>query len=298
MKKSSPPKDHFHHRSTSEQIHYPIESLGIVHATRGDIRAEELRKRLAPKIPFPHKHDFYQIVLIESGKGWHQIDFEKHLVSKAQCFVIHPGQVHAWELSPQSKGTVIEFTQESFVAGSLWEKNYQSQLRLLPTMLHLRHEAPSLFQIASEMQKEFSERKKGFEINLQSYLKIFLIHFLRAREERNVASREATSTVESFRRIVDENFHRHHDVQFYSQALGLSSKALTMRISRGTGQSARHLIQERILIEAKRLLGYTESSVKEIGYALGFEDPNYFVRFFREQVGLTPLKFRQGHAQK
>ncbi len=277
------------------KIHHPLESLGIVRATRGDIRVEPLHKRMDPKVPFPHKHDFFQIVIVEKGRGWHRIDFDHYKISKAQCFVIKPGQVHGWSLSPDTRGYVLEFTPESFSEGKAWETDYQTKLRHLPNMLLLKDLGEEILDLASSMEQDFTDRKYGFEVLLRSYLKIFIIKLIRSTSTKQVQTSETVSTVENFRQMIDENFQKHHSVEFYSKALGLSPKALTMRISRLTGKSARQLIQERILMESKRLLIFTKSSVKEIGYQLGFEDPNYFVRFFREQVGMPPLKFRQRH---
>lgn len=280
------------------QIHHPIESLGIVRAARGDIRAEELQQRLTPKVPFPHKHDFYQIVIIEKGRGWHQIDFEKFDVINGQCYIIQPGQVHDWNLDPDTRGSVLEFTLESISDGKTWSHEDLTGLRQLPTVIQLKDKANQLYDTCLRMKQEFTTQEYGFQVVLQSHLRLFLMHLIRKSMGQKKAHPESVSMVESFRQIIDENFQKHHSVEFYSRSLGLSPKALTMRISRLTGKSARHLIQERILVEAKRLLMYSKTNVKEIGYELGFEDPNYFVRFFREQVGITPLKFRQAQSKR
>ncbi|RYZ68648.1 MAG: AraC family transcriptional regulator, partial [Proteobacteria bacterium] len=80
---------------------------------------------------------------------------------------------------------------------------------------------------------------------------------------------------------------------FYAQKMKLTAKALTMRVSRGLGKSARAVVQERILLEAKRLLTYSQHSIQVIAERTGFEDANYFTRFFKAHIGTTPSEFRR-----
>jgi len=63
-------------RDPASRLH-PIEAFGNLPASRGEIRVEHLESRLAPKVPFPHRHDFFHFVLVEAGSGWHEIDFTR-----------------------------------------------------------------------------------------------------------------------------------------------------------------------------------------------------------------------------
>jgi AraC-like DNA-binding protein len=99
--------------------------------------------------------------------------------------------------------------------------------------------------------------------------------------------------VSQFQQLVDHYFKQEHSVEFYAQRLGLTGKALTTKLSKAIGKSAGAVIQERCLIEAKRLLAHSDLSIAEIGYQIGYEDPNYFARFFRRKTGHTPGEFRK-----
>ena len=79
----------------------------------------------------------------------------------------------------------------------------------------------------------------------------------------------------------------------YAAALHVSESRLRSACLALTGQSPIQLIHARILLEAKRRLHYTDGPVQEIAYALGFEDPAYFTRFFSRRAGLSPRAFRQ-----
>jgi len=278
----------------NQSIHHPIHALGIARATRGDIRIEKLEHRLTPKVPFPHRHDFVQIVFISKGSGWHQIDFEKHTVKAGQIFIIKPGAVHIWKMSPKTTGYIIEYTEESLAKEVLGNQTYLRQISLLPSLIQI-HPKNRLFieSLLNSMIHEYEEKDFGFEVALQGLLTHFLIQLLRYFPQIYQQKRDETSTTQKFRVLIEEHFKNHHDVEYYAKTMGLNAKALTMRVTRTTGQSARTLIQERISIEARRLLIFTNLSISEIGYDLGFNDPNYFVRFFKSQNGKSPLKFRK-----
>lgn len=81
-------------------------------------------------------------------------------------------------------------------------------------------------------------------------------------------------------------------MKFYADALNKAPKTLSdvfAKLNQPTPSSA---IRDRILLEAKRYLHYTPKSAKEIAYALGFEDPAHFSRFFKANTGksITPWK--------
>lgn len=277
---------------------HSIEELGVVRATRGDIRVEPLGERLNPKVAFPHKHDFFHLVFIKQGKGWHRIDFKTHALERNQLFIMKPGQVHGWKIQPDVQGFVLEFTPESLNRDSKHGLDLVSPLFSLPDMIRFKSskEVEKIETLFALMSEECRERKMNYQSSLQGFLMPLLVEILRAGGVEKSATRSIENFTERFQELVENHYHEEHAVDFYGRMLGLSAKALTMRVSRSLGRSARSVIQERILLEAKRLLIYSDLSVAEVGAEVGYSDPNYFVRFFKEQVGKTPLRFRE--AQK
>ncbi len=291
-------REHSKQHKLPARLH-PLESLGVVRASSGEIRVENLVERIRPRVPFPHRHDFFQIVVIvaSTGAAWHEIDFERHRISNGQIFIIKPGQVHSWSLRPRTQGFVIEFTHESLILDFRQGPNLLAQLSHIPDVIKLK-DRPAFrrFEILCEtMRQEFLERKDQYEACIRSYLSGALIQLLRETRTHSQKSPQAPSSDETLHRLkqlIEASFTQEHGVTFYAKKLGLSPKALTMRLSRILDKSPRELIQDRCLLEAKRLLAYTSLSVSEVGYALGFEDPNYFVRFFRQHSQITPARFR------
>lgn len=282
-----------------QSLLHPIESLGVVTASRGDIRAEKLEDRLQPKVPFPHKHDFFQIVFLFKGQGSHEIDFTKHSVKTGDVYIIKPGQVHKWILDKSTRGCVVEFYQESLNLDSVEQDIFRS-LCESADLLRAASEVKNLESLCDQMRSEFKNQKIGHQNVLKSLLNVMMVSLyrieqstLKASNRQQAVAKRGNSFIWELESLIEANFTKHHNVEFYAQSLKVSPKALTMRVLRLLEKSARDLIQERCLLEARRYLGYSNLSIAEISERLGFEDANYFTRLFRLKTGVTPGAFRK-----
>lgn len=261
-------------------LHHPIESFGIRQVSMSGIRVERLEERVKPAVPFPHRHDFWQIILITGGSGIHQIDFGTYKVKRRQVFIIKPGQVHKWKMSKDIHGVIVEFGRTNQLLQSADEL-------IIPA-----REFSILESLSTIMLDEFTVKRKDYDTSLRHLLQSFLIQL-----ERNTEKMEERSStiIENFKSLVEKNFKTEHRVEFYADKLGMTSKALTMQVTRTLGKSPRLVIQERFMIEARRYLAFSRMSIAEIGYELGFIDANYFTRFFRSHEKVTPAAFRKKH---
>jgi len=272
-----------------QQLH-PLESLGNAPAKTGEIRVERLEFRLQPKVPFPHRHDFYHFLFLEKGGGWHEIDFQRFKVKPGQLFLMRPGQVHSWSLSSATRGYVLEFTRASLDRNRKTDEIWKF-IETAPAMIS----SPRAGEFAMTLRLmlgEFNERGNDFRLGLEHLLTALLLKISR-ESSPSPARTEGDTLVRKFQSMVEEDFSRHHKVDEYARRLGLTPKSLTTKVSRALGRSAGAILQERRLAEAKRLLAYSDLAVSEIGYELGYEDPNYFARFFRKHTGMAPGKFRK-----
>lgn len=278
------------------KILHPMESFGSVHGLAEGIRVNRLENRLHPLVPFPHKHDFFQLIFMKEGTGLHQIDFDVHRAAAGSIFIMQPAQVHNWDLSPDSKGYILEFNTELFQTTDF----RLLQMKRILTHLPAAHEMSSasfhpLYQQVADAFGEFERRDEHFELKLWTQILQIIISI--AREVEVDADRKSdtpnSALYESFLRLLETHYREDHRVSFYADCLNLTSKALTMRFQRLGLPAPRTLIQERCLLEAKRFLVYSALSIQEIGDTLGFDDPNYFARFFRTHVKMSPGEFRR-----
>jgi AraC-like DNA-binding protein len=127
-------------------------------------------------------------------------------------------------------------------------------------------------------------------------LKRLIIYITRLAKAEYVPAKKLQDdkfdVIRKFNLLVEGNFRTEHSVSFYAQLLAKSPKTLSNFFGIYNNKTPSQIIQERILIEAKRLLSYTDKSVKQITYELGFEDMPYFSNFFKKHTGQSPLDFR------
>lgn len=271
-------------RTASKNRLHPLESLGNAHIARGSIRVERLEDRIEPRVPFPHKHDFYQLVVVTAGQGFHEIDFTKHPVKRGQFFNMKPEQVHAWKLK-RAQGFVIEFTHETLP--SLLD-------RRLPDVVTIRsdRDVRAIANLCLVMLEEFESARPHHQESLTHLLQTLMIHFENAAFD-TTSQPTADSFTSNFQTLVEAHYRKERRVEFYAKELRVTAKALTMRISRTLGQSARTYVLRRVLLEAKRLLSQSDQTIADVGYELGFDDPNYFTRFFHDYAKMNPSDFRR-----
>ena len=96
-----------------------------------------------------------------------------------------------------------------------------------------------------------------------------------------------------FVQVLERDFAAHHDTGHYADALGVPQAALSRALSEVTGHPTKELITDRVMLEAARLLGFTDDSVNEVAFATGFDDQLYFSRAFKRHHGEAPTAYRE-----
>lgn len=244
-----------------------------------------------------HRHDFYFLLAIHKGQGMHEIDFNPYNVHDNSVFILRPGQVHQLELKAGSSGFLMEFNQGFYkpkTPGALhrWEKakakNYcpvkaEDFLKLNTLLLNILH--------------EFTVRQEGFVEAIIANLDLFFIEYARQSLDSNtIASTNNDYAQDRFEKLVhllEVNIGTIKNVSQYADRLNLSSYQLNAITKSAVGKTVSVLINEQIVLEAKRHLLTTNSQVKDIADHLGYEDVSYFIRFFKKHAGHTPDAFRK-----
>ncbi len=251
----------------------------------------------------PHIHEFYQIIWFRHGKGNHRIDFTDYPVTDNTIFFVAPGQIHAFDGTGNYEGVIILFNA-SFLADeesseSIFLKyNVFNAYDSSPYYKVGNEEAERLMFLVNEMNREYTLTGAFAHKDYMQYLlRLFLVRVQRSGERKEEAklyvSNIANRTFVRFRQLLEQNFHNVHTVQEYADMLNISARTLTKYVSQSAHSSPLQIINDRIVLEAKRLLQHTSLNIKEIGYSLGFEDPSYFAKFFKRQEGIMPSEFRK-----
>lgn len=250
----------------------------------------------------PHIHEFYQIIWFRRGRGTHRVDFVDYPVTDNTIFFIAPGQVHAFDGNEQVEGVIILFNA-SFLVDEQSSENIFLKYNMFNTYDSVPYykvseeETGRLMHLVSEMNREYALTGAFAHKDYMQYLvRLFLIRVQRSGERTDFptlyVSSVANQTFVRFRQLLEHNFCREHTVQGYADMLHISTRTLTNYVSQSTHRSPLQIINDRIVLEAKRQLQYTSLSSKEIGFRLGFDDPSYFVKFFKRMTGVMPTSFR------
>jgi len=242
----------------------------------------------------PHRHNYYELFFFVTGGGDHHIDFEQYPVLGNSVHIVSPGQVHLLNRAQDSFGCVIHFSANLFtetknkLLNSPFLHNNPFPVNELPNELY--EEFQTLF---SQLEKECLRPSKQLEI-IKGYVHLLLLKYVLFMEEKYADVKSITSSIfNNFRLLVEQEYKSNKLPSFYTKQLMLSEKSLNDLCKRMTGNPASDYIRHRVILEAKRLLGNSDLTMKEIAYDLGFEDPSYFNRFFRKNTGLTPGDWRK-----
>lgn len=244
-----------------------------------------------------HRHaNLFQILNMTAGKAECQMGEEWLQLVPPVAVLVMPGVIHGFRFSPDTQGHVITLLAEQAlqiprVAPELRPLLAQSRVIALPGRV-----APRVEQSVAAIAEDYAASAPGRLGLIEAHIAILLITLGRMLAEDAAAGRPNRHAAQ-FRALLDRHFREQRSVSFYAGKLGISDVHLN-RVSRASfDTSALGVINQRLIMEAKRDLTFTLLSVKEIAYSLGFEDPAYFTRFFTKQTGQTPTAFRRRSAQ-
>lgn len=254
-----------------------------------------------------HVHNFYEIVWFTEGEGVHTVDFREYPVNPGTLFFVAPGQVHSFgERYEGQRGYVLKVCAD-LMGESCGEALDILRYRLfdVDTVPYRRIDAAAAERLELIVAQLREENALGLAVGHKDYLRalvrMLVISIERACEDcANAFTRHTTTaqaTFLAFRRLLDKEHRRLHSVKEYATELGVSTKTLTNHVSECSPHSPLEIINARLVLEAKRLLRYSNMMVKEIAFDLGFDDPSYFVKFFKRQTGQLPADFRSDAQQ-
>jgi len=259
------------------------------------------------KVSYPHRHDdFYEILFITQGKGLYTIDQQQYTISPNTVFFLSPGQIHEIAVSPDIKGYIFLFTSSFY----LFNKPDQHQLLELPFFYNLAGEAPPLQLKKKTEQEEISdlfskavEEAKTESEDQQELIRALLdIILIRCKRLYPLKQEEKAGKgrllVKRFKQLVEEKCQENLAVKDYAELLSVTPNHLSEIVKDITGRTSTDLINDRMLLEIKRMLIHTDLTVQEIAYALHFADQSYFSKYFKKLSGDTPQGFRQSQINK
>jgi AraC-like DNA-binding protein len=210
-------------------------------------------------------------------------------------FFMIPRQVYLVETARNISGITVTFppemlTNEEMISPVIQNLSDNNQINLS------NQEYNYLDHLLSAMLKEYGDKEMFSQALLKNYLNNLLLYSGRvyARQNRlQQAAGDNNEMIKKFIRLLSLNWNRSMNVSQYARELYITPGHLNHIVKKQTGRKAGDWIKEKKLVEIKRLLIHSRYSIKEIADKSGFEDPAYFNRYFKNNVGETPLSFRE-----
>ncbi|MGZ3943786.1 MAG: AraC family transcriptional regulator [Mucilaginibacter sp.] len=266
---------------------------GIVIERNHFSTSEEAELNSSEQAKLAHREDRHSFFLLESGTVILEVDFQEYKIVAPSVVYMHPDQVHRLLKFENVTVSALGINNES-----LNPEHLVLLENLTPTEpLILEQETFAVISETISLCIKFSKRK-----NDKLYFSLLndscnaLVALIASQY---VAAAKSTETLTRFKRITDafkslleNNFISVRSPGAYAQRLNISTAYLNECVKNATGYSVSYHIQQRIILEVKRLLYHSHKSVKEISSELGFDDYPYFSRFFTKATGMTPLTFR------
>lgn len=243
-----------------------------------------------------HRLNFYQILVITQGRGVHEIDFQKVAYSENTIIPIAMGQVQRFSYNPELEGYAVVFTPDFLVKENL-DYNYLYEFTIFlhtiaPISSIANQEIYTLInEMVAEQQKKLGFNTAEFQRNL---LKNFLIQIERNKRDRvDLVCNNSLELLMKFKRTLEENLSYKVRVVDICEQLNISAKQLNNSLKLYDNSTAKQYIENRIILEIKRLLVYSSISIKEIAYEIGFEDPTNFTKYFKARTNILPTDYRK-----
>lgn len=244
-----------------------------------------------------HKHDFFFVLALHKGSGIHEIDFTPYDIHDNTIFILRPGQVHKLELSAGSTGFLMEFNlayyqPKNTVTDQRWKKASAKNYCEVETARFNK-----LHTFLENIFDEFITKQDGYAEAIKANLDLFFIEYTRqSRYPQGITKTENGYTQDQFEELLlllEKNISSMKSVSQYADLLSLSSYQLNAITKSSVKKTVSELINEQIILEAKRYLLATSNQIKEVADHLGYEDVSYFIRFFKKHTGHSPDIFRK-----
>lgn len=245
------------------------------------------------------KTKFYTLLIVESGSGNLMIDHERYELKRGNVFFVNYNQVFRFSEVEDFKGEAVLFTRSFYnliYTGNRKIKNDTAFLNLPPLMEFSKSDLTNFKTGVADMKNEFLSPTILSKEIICLLLKASMLKYIRKTDHTeyiDFKTNRKSLYIEDFRNLVEIHFKELKRTSDYSQKLTISANYLNALIKEKLDLSAENYIQNRVILEAERLLLNTHLSVTEISFELGFSDKSHFGKYFKKITQESPNEFRK-----
>jgi AraC family transcriptional regulator, transcriptional activator of pobA len=248
----------------------------------------------------PHRHDYHELIWTRSGAGQHLIDGEVFPVRPRTVTLIGRGQVHVFERASGLHGAVVRFGDELLHEEPTARANpgWLLDRRGARTVAVPAGDAGHLAAVVEALAAETGRPGDSRSVDLQRHLLLALLLWVErwydaVRTEQRDADDAELQLYRRFTEVLEREFARHHEAGHYADVLRVPQALLSRSLAAVTGRGTKELITERRMLEAARLLRFSDLTVGEVARRAGFDDQLYFSRAFKRRSGEAPMAYRE-----
>lgn len=276
----------------------------MVDSGQPDIRSVDFQSRAHPGLPVevlsraelisrfepayfdrPERPTFDCLTLVHAGRGVHTVDFSTIPIRPGRLIRTRPGQVQSLDIRHPIEATIVIARTEPHT-GSTWFPGHNAYCDLGPDSLR---SAESLVATLRDEQERFSDDEPSIRLMTSLFAALAAL-FDRARQPHEPA--ETSGPYTAFRAALEADLGRSHNVRDYAANLGYAERTISRACLQATGLTAKGVLNQRLVLEAKRLLAHTDKTAAAISAELGFSEPTNFHKFFARQTKQRPSEFR------
>jgi AraC family transcriptional regulator, transcriptional activator of pobA len=238
-------------------------------------------------------------IFITGGSGVIHIDFDEYIALENRVFLIDKYKIWNWVRTNNLKGILVQFTDSFYnyiYTGNPKLKSDQTLAGEIPPFIKIGSGEKAEWKFVFDLLfREFTSAENNSKEIICLSLKILILLYRRNSHSGIIMfeSSQKKQLMNEFRKIVNSRFNSLSTAKDYARELNITPNYLNALCQEFFYKTVSEIIQERIILEAKRMLMHTSLNISEIGYKLGFKDNSYFGRYFKKGAGMTPKKFRE-----
>tara|TARA_R110002049_G_scaffold138450_6_gene298561 strand:+ start:8342 stop:9223 length:882 start_codon:yes stop_codon:yes gene_type:complete len=245
----------------------------------------------------PHQLKFYNLIFFTQGTGRHFIDFNWYPVQQNSLVYLTKDQINAFEFSEELKGYCIIFTEEYFVNSfSNLTDDFVFRLfnpELFSPILQIPQNSDFIIYFNLLLKEYGNSHSFNHKIIINSLLTILISKAENLKQNLTFHISDSSKVIlyQNFISLIEKSLTKSRSANFYAKELAISYKHLNTICKELINKTAKNVIDDFVILQAKRNLINSTTNSSELAYSLGFEDPTNFTKYFKKNTGLTPKSF-------
>jgi AraC family transcriptional activator of pobA len=269
---------------TVDALPAAADALEVREIELGSIGDHEVRE--------PHRHAYHELIWVRDGQGRHLIDGEPVEFGPRTLTLIARGQVHQFQQAEDVRGVVARFDDGWLDGSRRWLFSGRPCTALAVPEAEAAHFDSLLELLRQELERPAGPESAALRSHLLSAALLWAQRWRNVQLESGGATGPDVQLHQRFMELLEDDFATNHEAGHYAAELGVTPGTLSRVLAKLTGQTTKQLILDRVILEAVRLLRFSDLTIKEIAARLGFSDQFAFSKAFKRQRGEAPLDFR------